>query len=169
MKRLIAIALMLSFSGSVMAQSTVAITEDQAANMIKIQKQPVILNSHLKKRFNAYRVTVTNDYPGSLDLTSASVSNGTNGSVAADNTKTSYVNILWGLPLWLLGMGIAAVVITGKNDKADTEAATYTNQIPTGSLTKHETITFNTLVPMGQTPDLKLKFEDRTTGLAFAK
>lgn len=174
MKNLLALSICASFLltpafAEEVSTNQTPITEDQAIQMVKVEKSPILLQSHLRKRFAAYKVTVTNQYPGNLDLTSASVDNGTQGTIAADSTSTSYVNVLWGLPLWLLGMGIAAVVISGKNSKAETEGAQFSNQVPTNTLMKNDSLTFNTLVPTGETPHVKLHFEDHKTGLAFVK
>jgi hypothetical protein len=159
-------ALLFSFSSPVFAAT---LTEDEASQMIKIEKAPIQLQSHLRKRYEGYKVTITNKYPSNLEVTSASIDNGVAGTVAAGNTATSYVNILWGLPLWLLGMGIAAAVISNKNHKAETESFQFSNQIPTPTLHKNENMTFNTLVPVGQTPQIKLHFSDSANNLEFSK
>jgi hypothetical protein len=66
-------------------------------------------------------------------------------------------------------MGIAAVIVSGKNRKADTESFQFTNQIPTNTLHKNDNLSFNALVPIGQTPQIKIRFEDTKAGLSFAK
>lgn len=166
MKKILACLVLLSFSSPVMAQVA---TEEQARQMIHVEKTPILLSSHLKKRYQGYKVTVSSEYPSDLELTQGAIDNGVPGSVAADSTSTSYVNMLWGLPLWLLGLGIAAAVISGKNKKAETEAYPFPNQVQSTTLHKGDSLNFNALVPVGQSPALKLKFMDSKNNLSFSK
>jgi hypothetical protein len=187
MKRLIALSLLLSISSSAFADvvpsapssitatattqqsSQQPLTEDSASELVSIEKTPILLSSHLKRRYAGYKVTLTSHYPDDLNIRSASIQNGVTGVSAAESTSTSWGNIFWGLPLWLLGMGIAAVVISGKNHKAETEGFQFSNEIPTASLNKGETLAFNALVPIGQSPQIKIHFKDTKTGLQFSK
>jgi hypothetical protein len=164
MKKLISLAVLLSLSAPVFA----GVIEDPAS-MVHVKKEQVELTSHLKKRYTAYKVTIQSEYPGTLRLDSASIQNGITGQIASINTKTSWWNILWGLPLWLLGMGIAALVISNKNDHATTEGAQYPNAIPDDELTKGQDLVIKALVPVGEQPKLKLHFTDSSQGVNFQK
>jgi hypothetical protein len=154
-KKLISTAVLFSLSTPVFAELV-----PQAENMVQIKKTVTVLDSHLRKKYSAYKIDVINDYPSNLNLDSASIENGVIGETAALKTKTSYANVLWGLPLWLLGMGVAALVISHKNDKAESEAAEYPNQIPNNNLVHGGKMSFTALVPIGQQPELKLHFSD---------
>lgn len=169
MNRIIAIFLLCSLSAPVFAEELLIPTEDNAAQLIQIEKTPILLQSHLRRRYAGYKITLTNKYPGNLELTSASIDNGVTGAIAAENTSTSYANILWGLPLWLLGMGIAAFVVSNKNHKAETESFQFPNQVPNTTLHKGDNVSFNVLVPTGQSPQLKFHFTDTKNSLEFSK
>jgi hypothetical protein len=169
MKRLIALGIFTAMTLTPVFAEELAMTDEQAAKLVKIQETPIILHSHLKKKYSGYRVTIESEYPGKLEVKQSSIDNGVVGGVAADSTTTSYANVLWGLPLVWLGMGIAALVISNKNHKAETESYQFPNQIPNNTLHRNDVLTFTALVPNGQTPQIKLRFEDEKTGLAFAK
>lgn len=169
MKRVVASVLLSLLISPVFAENVVITDSDKASQMVHIEKTPIPLQSNLKKRYQAYNVSVVNDYPGKLQLTSASIDNGVMGSVAAGNSSKSYLNALWGLPLGLLGIGIGALVVANKNTKTDTESSQFVNAVPTPLLRKGESVGFKALVPTGQQPSIKIHFSDEANGLEFSK
>jgi hypothetical protein len=164
MKRILTVALLLSLNAPAFAQFTAT-----ADSLVKVQKTAIPLDSHLKKKFAAYKVEITNDSPATLKLDSASIDNGVVGQVAAARTKTSWLNVLWGLPFFMLGLGVASLIIYDKNGKADTEAASYPNQVPSNELSHGARIAFNVLVPIGEQPQLRLHFTNPGNHTGFDK
>jgi hypothetical protein len=152
---------------------TPAMTEESAQSLIQITLSPTPLASKLQKSYEAYRVTVQSDYPGILKLQSASVNNAQSGTMAYELVKSGmtpvYCTLLLGLAGFVL-IGVPMLIVkNGHNDKTRRESLAYTNQIPLVELNKGETFNFNTLVPLGQKPDVSLSFRDRQNGLLFSK
>jgi hypothetical protein len=163
MKRLISLALLFSLSSPVWADSL------DLAKSVDIIKHPAPLESHIKKKYSAYTVEVVNNSADKLKVDSVSIKNGFVGIMAATDTKTSMIHLLWGLPLGLIGIGIAAIIVSHKNDKAEREAMHYSNQVQSTELNKGEKFTFNALVPLGQQPELKIHFTDTVDESSFEK
>jgi hypothetical protein len=178
MKRLLGLALCCSLSGLPVLAETIppqpptetnslAMTTEQAAELIHIDKAPVPLSSKLKKRYAAFRVTVTSDYPHPLQLESASLLNGINGQMAADSVHTSKAWALFGLLLFPIGLVIIGLPvltsINAGNGKAEKEAMGYPNQVSHLDLHQGESQSFTALVSLAQSPQLSLSFRDRDT------
>jgi hypothetical protein len=169
MKKYIALATALTIANVAFAEValTPPTTPEQASSLVTIDKTPITLESHLKRKYSAYKISVTSEYPEELKISSASIQNGVTGSLAAQKAETSWVNILWGLPLGFIGMGIAAVVIFDKNHKAENEASDFQNQPPSTTLHKGDIVTFDALVPNQQPLSATFHFKDCKTGLTF--
>jgi len=157
----------------VTVQATPQITEEQASDMVDITKMPMPLSSKLKKKYNAYKITLRNDYPNTLKLQNTSITNGLPGIVAYSNVETTKAWALTGLllfPIGLLIIGLPVLTSINKgNSKAETEAMGYTNQVPAIDIRHGDIFTFNALVPLGQTPQISLSFKDSKAGLQFVK
>jgi hypothetical protein len=154
MKKIISLALLLSLNLPAFAG---VLSEEDVLKNISVTKHEIPLTSRLKKRYEAYKISVTNNYSSDLRLSSGNVDNSVSGAVAANSVSVGWGNIFWGLPLWLLGIGIAACVINSKNHHSENEGMSYAGSIPNTVIGKGETINFNTLVPIGQEPNVKLK------------
>jgi hypothetical protein len=155
-------------------ESTVqALTQDEAAETITISKSPIVLSSKLSEKYSGYKVVINDDYPGTLSFTNATLMNGVPGSVAADKVHVSKAWELTGLllfPIGILVIGLPVMLAINKKNKAsELEAGPFNNQIPSGDLRKGDTMTFNALVPLGQTPQVQLAFKDKVSGLTFSK
>jgi hypothetical protein len=131
---------------------------------ITVDKQIQPLTSKLSKMYTAYKVTITSDYPGTLAIKNANINNGVPGTVAAKVVRKSpWGGMGWALiPYVGIIAGPAVSINRGvKNGRANKEAANYASQVPVGDLHKGEPISFNALVPAGQTPVLTIKFVDK--------
>lgn len=148
-------------------QAKVSATSIEAANQVHIQKTLIPLNSKLKKKYAAYRVVLTSDYPRSLKLVSGVLENGISGQIAADSVHTSTAWAFVGLIGFIGGLLVIGLptflIINAKNKKAENEATSYSNQIPSFMLSKGQSVTFNALVPSAQTPQINLTLQDIET------
>jgi len=149
------------------------LTAENAQDLIQITQASLPLSSNLRKSYEAYRVTIQSNYPGTLHLQSAAVNNAQSGSMAAELVKASmtpvYCTLLLGLAGFVL-IGVPMMIVkNGHNEKSRQEALPYTNQIPLTELTQGQMISFNVLVPLGQKPDISLNFKDRQSGLLISK
>jgi hypothetical protein len=99
--------------------------------------------------------------------------NGLPGIVAYGNVETTKAWALTGLLLFPVGLLIIGLPILTSinrgNSKAELEAMSYTNQVPTIDIKHGDSLTFNALVPLGQAPQINLSFKDTKTGLRFSK
>lgn len=155
------------------AIATPPLTTDQAQDLIQITQASIPLSSKLQKSYEAYRITVQSNYPGTLHLQSAAVNNAQSGAMAAELVKASmtpvYMTLLLGGAGFIL-IGVPMLIVkNGHNEKARQEALPYTNQIPLTELNQGQLVTFNVLVPLGQKPDISLNFKDRQNGLLICK
>jgi len=162
-----------SIQAAVTTNPSPNITAEQAQDLIQITQSAIPLSSKLQKSFEAYRVTVQNNYPGPLFLQSAAVNNAQSGAMAAELVKASmspvYMTLLLGGAGFIL-IGVPMLIIkSGHNEKARQEALPYTNQIPLMEMTQGQMISFNVLVPLGQKPDVSLNFRDRQNNLLISK
>jgi len=161
-------------TASTIVQATVTtLSEETAADLIQVTKSPLPLNSKLQKSYEAYRITVQSDYPRTLRLQSASVNNAQSGAMAYELVKSSmtpaYCTLFLGLAGFVL-IGVPMLIVKNShNDQSKQESLTFTNQIPLTELGKGEVLNFDTLVPLGQKPDVSLSFRDRQSGLLFSK
>jgi hypothetical protein len=146
---------------------SLAFTNDQVAELIHINKTSLPLSSKLKKRYSAYRITVTSEYPHPLHLESASLINGVSGQMAYESVHTTKAWALFGLLLFPIGLVIIGLPIltsiNASNGKAEKEGLGYSNQVPTLDLQQGQTSQFTALVPINQTPQITLNFRDRET------
>ena len=153
--------------------SLTSLTADQAQDLIQITQASIPLSSKLQKSYEAYRVTVQSNYPGTLYLQSAAVNNAQSGAMAAELVKASmtpvYMTLLLGGAGFVL-IGVPMLIMkNGHNEKSRQEALPYTNQIPLVELPQGQMLTFQVLVPLGQKPDVSLNFKDRQNGLLICK
>lgn len=153
--------------------TTPGINSDQAQDLIQITQASIPLSSKLQKSYEAYKITVQNNYPGTLYLQSAAVNNAQSGAMAAELVKASmtpvYMTLLLGGAGFIL-IGVPMLIVkNGHNEKARQEALPYTNQIPLVELPQGQLFTVQVLVPLGQKPDISLNFKDRQSGLLICK
>jgi len=153
--------------------TTPSITADQAQDLIQVTQASLPLTSKLQKAYEAYRITVQNNYPNTLYLQSAAVNNAQSGAMAAELVKASmtpvYMTLLLGGAGFIL-IGVPMLIVkNGHNEKSRQEALPYTNQIPLVELNQGQMLTFQVLVPLGQKPDVSLNFKDRQNGLLICK
>ena len=67
----------------------------------------------------------------------------------------------------LIGIIVYFVKQNG-NTKVRNEGLAYTNQVPIGTLNTGDTFKFQTLVPLGQQPEIRLTFKDIKTSEIFS-
>ncbi len=136
--------------------------------LIEVTSTSIPLHSKLQKTYQAYKLTLNSQYPGTLHLQSASINNGQNGTLAYELIKSSMTPVYLTLLLGLAGFVVIGVpmlcVKNSHNQKSHTEALPYTNQIPLTDLSHGQTLQFDALVPLGQKPDVSLNFQDRQSG-----
>lgn len=149
-----------------------ALTEADLGSLIHFEKTPIVLNSKLKKKYMAYKVTVKSDNHDPVSIQGASLTNGYVGTMAADSVHTSkgwaFISCVAGLPGFvIIGLPVMGV-ISANNGKSENEGAGFSNQVPQGRLTQGQFLAFNVLVPKGQTPQVNLTFKDETTGQVFS-
>ena len=153
MKKYIALALVISMQAPVFAA---VLSDSEVLKSVAISENKLPLNSRLKKRYDGYKVSLTNNYGSDLRISAGTVDNGVSGSLASQSAAVGMGNIFWGIPLGLLGIGIAWCVVNSKNHKSEVEGFSYPGQAPSAVIGKGETISFNALVPIGQDPHVKL-------------
>ncbi len=168
------IAALLAASLSMQMAFAETITEENAAELIKVENVALPIESaRLGKKYSAYKVIMTSDYPGALNVQSGTVTNGVAGQLAYQSAKASAgFNWFW---LFFPYIGIIIAPITtavshNKNKKAESESIQYPGQVPLAdSLQKGETLEFKTLVPLGQKPAIRVVLRDKMNNLTFAK
>ncbi len=146
-------------------QAQVTVSPDQ---LIEVTSTSIPLQSKLQKTYQAYKLTLSSQYPGTLHLQSASINNGQNGTLAYELIKSGMTPVYLTLLMGLAGFVVIGVpmlcVKNSHNQKSHTEALPYTNQIPLTDLSHGQTLQFDALVPLGQKPDVSLNFQDRQSG-----
>ena len=152
---------------------TPPVTEETAPSLIQITSASIPLSSKLQKSYEAYRITIQSDYPTLLKLQSGAINNAQSGNMAFEMVRSGmtpvYCTLLLGLAGFVL-IGVPMLIVrNGHNEKSRQEALHYTNQIPLLELAKGQTLNFDTLVPLGQKPDISLTFKDPHSGLLFSK
>lgn len=137
---------------------------------ITVDKLTQPMSSKLTEMYSGYKIIVKSEYPRTLQLQNATITNAVTGSVASKVVRDNpWKGLLW-IFVPYLGIILAPVMTisynTG-NGKAKKEGAMYAGQVPTGSLKPGEPLQVYTLVPAGQTPNLTLKFKDKETNQDF--
>lgn len=151
---------------------------------IDATKSQIQLHSRLRKQYTGYAYTISNNTPDQLELMHAEIVNGMNGQGAALGVQKSSAAAIGsvlggGLVLGIVTFGIsflAGLVATPfiyginahKNNKAIAEGMPYSNQVPTGIIPAGDSIQFNTLTPLNQTPQVKMTFRNSVTNEIFA-
>ena len=145
-------------------QIVTSMDEDTAASLISVETTLLPLDSKLKKRYSAYKITVTSNYPKSLRVVSGNVSNAIDGPLAYQIVKGSASKSLFGLLVpfaWIVVTPVSAGVIHNRNKKAEGEAVLYPGQVPMiDHISKGENFQFSALVPLGQKPQVRVAFKD---------
>jgi len=163
--------------------STEAINPD-FSNFIDVTKNEIPLNSRLRKVYKGYKYTITSKYPNTLDLIAGSANNGINGQQGYLNVEKSSAAAIGsvlggGLVLGIVSFGITFVVAlvatpfiyasnNHGNNKARNEGLGFSNQIPTGTLNLGDSISFTTLIPLIEQPQIKLQFRDIKTSQIYS-
>lgn len=148
-------------------------------NNINIIKEPISLNSKLRKSYTGYQYTITNNSKRKYTILNAQIIKGCAGDVAYSSVEKSSGEVagtVWAIagPVGLVTLGLGWVVgilatpiacccVNCSDKKARIESTSYSNNIPLGYLTSNESIEVRTLVPIGATPQLKLTIQDIST------
>lgn len=143
---------------------------------ISVSRTEKILKSELKKYYAGFEYIITNNSQKRLNILNAQIANGTNGSIAYNQSEVSSgksIGVLWAVmgPVgiftfgigWLagiIGTPVAWLIGHNKNKKLRNESMLYTNMIPLGYIEPQENITVLTLIPLGAQPQLKLTVYD---------
>lgn len=150
---------------------------ENISDKIDVSLTQVPINSKLKKQYNGYKYTITNQANQDLNLVNAQVINGVNGSVAYQATNDQHpIATTWAIcgPVGLITLGIGWVVgivatpivwiVSDSNSKkAQQESVSYPNIVSTGVVHKGEAITTDFLVPIGTKPQLKMTVQPENT------
>jgi len=149
-----------------------SLIQDQPTSLVYIEKTPIPLFSKLKKKYSAYKIIVKSNNPDDITLINGTLINGVAGSIGSESVHTTTAWAFVGLIGLLGGMIIIGLptflIIDHSNKKAENESMAYSNQVPSFDLKKDENVTFNTLVPLGQNPQVDLNFKDEKTGQTFS-
>lgn len=150
------------------------------SNLDVVQSQQV-LSTQLKKYYSGYNYTITNNSNESINIVNAQIVNGNDGNIGYNttmNNEPSAMGRTWAIagPVGLFTLGIGWIaglvatpivaIVSGKNKrKTQTESFAYSNIVPVGVLNSGESISVNTLVPLGSKPQLKITIQDKNKDL----
>ena len=139
---------------------------------LNVVTSQVSLSTQLKKYYNGYQYTITNNTQSKINIVNAQIVNGNDGSMAYTTTMNNEPSAMartWIIagPVglftlgvgWILGLIATPFVAIASNNnkkKTQTESIAYTNMLTLGILNSGETTTVSTLVPIGSKPQLKL-------------
>lgn len=153
-------------------QITLAVNKES----LNVTCNQLILSSQLKKYYSGYQYDITNRSDSNLEIISAQIVNGNDGSIAyatTNNNEPSAVAKTWIIagPIGLVTAGIAwivgiiatpfvAIISSSKKKKSQIESLSYSNKIPLGYINSDETVSVNTLVIIGSKPSLQLTVKD---------
>lgn len=132
------------------------------------------LSTKLKKYYNGYEYKIVNVSQKNINITNAKIINGNDGNTAyritMDNEPSALARtwIIAG-PIglftlgagWLLGLvatPIVAIVSNNNKNKTKTESISYTNLLNIGNLNPMESVTVNTLAPIGSKVQLTIQY-----------
>jgi DNA-directed RNA polymerase subunit H (RpoH/RPB5) len=151
---------------------------------IDVSKTIIQLHSRLKKTYTGYKYVISNNSTDQLELLHAEVINGMNGQGAALGAQRSSAAAIGsvlggGLVLGFVTLGITFLVSLVAtpfiyainhhgNTKTIEEGMGYSNQVPTGVMNTGDSLEFNTLAPISQTPQVKMTFRDLRTNEIFS-
>jgi|GEM_PF-5315334 len=152
------------------AEKASSISINDFEKFIILEKQKTELTSHLKKMYDAYKITLKSAYPNPLIVTNKSFSNGVLGITAY---KTLYISPMKSLP-WafipFVGI-IPALTLNAMYTTTDVkmlkESKVYQGKLSSTQLSKESPITFDLLVPSGQVPIMAIEFNDNSTSQTF--
>ena len=159
-----------------MNQMCMAITSFE---QLEILVKPISLTSNLKKDFSGYEYTIINNSNKPINIVSAQINNGQDGSMAYQKSEADgAMGVTWAIagPVGLFTLGIGWVVgliatpivwicQNNKNKKIKTEGMAYTNIVPIGILNANESLKVKTLVPIGSQPQIRLTITDEKKNL----
>jgi len=146
------------------------VTKENFANYVDVALTHVPLSSKLRKQYQGYEYTITNNTGQSFNILNAQITNGTNGSVAYQAVDDGHpIGITWAIcgpvGLFTFGIGWAVGLVatpvvwivssSGKN-RARVESMAYNNLVNLGQIASNESLQVKTLIPIGTTPQLKL-------------
>lgn len=137
---------------------------------VQVSLTQVPLNSRLKKQYNAYRYTITNNSNQDVSLVNAQINNAVSGNIAYQAVDNGHpIGTTWAIcgPLGLVTFGlgwVAGIVatpivwLTSEKDlkKAQVESVSYPNIVNIGTIQKGEVVTTDFLVPIGTKPQIRL-------------
>ncbi len=148
--------------------------------LIEITKNTIPLNSRLRKTYSGYALKVMNKSQVPLDVMGGEVMNGINGQsayLATEKTSAAAIGATLGtgLVLGIVSFGITFLVAllaspfiyAGThvgNNRAKSEGTGFTNQVSLGQVNPGDSFTVTTLMPVGQSPQLKLMLRNQHTG-----
>jgi hypothetical protein len=147
------------------------------SELVSIDLSSIPLSSKLKKDYAGYKYVVTNTSSNDINLVNAQIINGADGATGfAAVDDGSGVGTLWAImgPVGLFSLGIGwavgllltpVMLITngGKNKKAKSEGQAFSNIVNLGIMKSGDSTTFQTLVPIGAKPQLKLTVQNPNT------
>lgn len=132
---------------------------------------PITITSHLKKLYDGYKIVITSNYPGTLNIDAAIINNGVAGATAY---KTLYVSPYKALPwAFIPFIGIIPAltldVMYGTTDaKMEKESKLYPGTFSGAQLKNGESVAAMVLVPAGQKPIMNLKFSDKENNQVYS-
>lgn len=146
---------------------------EDLSKQITITKSQLPLSSKLKKEYNAYKYDIVNNSNQEIYIVNAQIVNGVNGNIASNAVDHgSGVGYVWAFcgPIGLITLGIgwavglAATPIvwsisSSRNKKAKIEGMAYSNIVDLGYLSKGESTSVQTLVPIGTQPQIRLTIQ----------
>lgn len=155
---------------SIMLNFQLMCLADDIKDKMNVSLEQIPITSKLKKNYNGYRYTISNNSDQNINLVNAQVLNAVNGSVAYNAVNDGHpIGTTWAIAgpvgLFTLGIGwvigliatpIVYVVSESNNKKAQVESVAYPNIVNIGTLSKGESITTEFLVPIGARPQLKM-------------
>lgn len=150
-----------------------AVSDKELEQQIDIAKTDILLKTQLKKKFSAYKLTITNNSDQVIPIHNIDVRNSVTGNIAADQSEISKYQALWSLAGGLIGLvvfgSMYAGIINGKNKDTEAESLQFNNQFPPKELASKASFSINTIVPKGQMPQLSLNLQNPTTAASFIK
>jgi hypothetical protein len=146
---------------------------------IKVTKSPILLRSRLNNSYQGYELVIENLGTTPIEIINAQTLGGTAGQegyLMVEKSATAAITgvMVGGGVLALVTFGISLIVSSvaspiifasnnAANRKARKESLKYTNALPLGLVNVGESTQFATLIPTGQTPQLKITFKDTVT------
>jgi hypothetical protein len=147
-----------NYSASFARQNSTAQEMQNINTNIEINKSLLTLKSeYLKKDFAAYKISITSKYPNPLNIVSGDVINAQDSFIIYLSTMES------ALSGYYSGTAYNYRKILKNTKEAKLELMKYNQKIPLFLLNPGTSISFDIIVPLGQTPSVYLNLYDLNT------